>query len=81
MYWNLQKRCTKIIVNTKGYDMQLESKNLSIAVRFIGKTTKALNLKYIIEFDDVVKTFEVKPIDVNSLLEREWELSQLSKPI
>lgn len=78
MYWNLQKRCMKIVVNTKGYDMQLESKNLSIAVRFIGKTIKALNLKYIIEFD-VVNTFEVKPIDVT--IQTYIKIPNLEQPI
>ena len=35
----------KIIVNTKEYDMELESKNLSIAIGFIGKITNALKSK------------------------------------
>ena len=41
-------------VNTNGYDMELGSKNLSIAIGFIGKTTNALSLKCMMEFDDIV---------------------------
>ena len=52
---NSQKKI-KIIVNTKGYDMELGSKNLSIAIGFIGKTTNAL------EFNDIVKTFGSKAV-------------------
>ena len=69
----------KITVNTKGYDMELGSKNLSISIRFIGKTTNALSLKCMMEFDDIVKTFgskavnmiEVKPVNIDYLLGRE----------
>ena len=44
----------KITVNIKGYDMELGSKNLSITIGFIGKTTNALSLKCMMEFDDRV---------------------------
>ena len=72
----------KIIVNTKGYDMELGSKNLSIATGFIGKTINALSLKCKMEFDDIVKTFkskainmiEAKPIKIDYLLGWEWKL-------
>ena len=78
----------KITINTKGYDMELGSKNLSVAIGFIGKTTNALNLKCMMEFDDIVKTFgskivnmiEAKPLEINYLLGREWELPQINKP-
>ena len=52
----------KITVNTKGYDMEVGSKNLSIAIGFIGKTTNALSLKCMMEFDDIVKTFGSKTV-------------------
>ena len=79
----------KITVNTKGYDIELGSKNLSIIIGFIGKTTNALSLKCIMEFDDIVKTFgsktvnmvEAKPVKVDYLLGWEWELLQINKPI
>ena len=79
----------KITVNTKGYDIELGSKNLSIIIGFIGKTTNALSLKCIMEFDDIVKTFgsktvnmvEAKPIKVDYLLGWEWELLQINKPV
>ena len=69
----------KIIVNTKGYDMELGSKNLSIAIGFIGKITNALSLKCMMEFDDIVKTFgskaenmiEAKPVNTDYLLGQE----------
>ena len=69
----------KITINTKGYDMELGSKNLSIIIGFIGKTTNALSLKCIMEFDDVVKTIrsrtlnmiEAKPVKEDYLLGRE----------
>ena len=69
----------KITINTKGYDMELGSKNLSVAIGFIGKTTNALSLKCMMEFDDIVKTFgsktvniiEAKPLEINYLLGRE----------
>ena len=72
----------KIIINTKGYDMELGSKNLNIAIRFIRKTTNALSLKCLMEFDNIVKTFrskvvnmvEAKPVKVDYLLGQEWEL-------
>ena len=32
----------KITINTKGYDMELGSKNLSVAIEFIEKTTNAV---------------------------------------
>ena len=53
----------KITINTKGYDMELGSKNLSITIGFIGKTTNALSLKWMMEFDDIVKTFGSKAIN------------------
>ena len=70
------------------YDMEPGSKNLSIAIGFIGKTTNALSLKCMMEFDDIVKTFgsktvnmiEAKPLEINYLLGREWELPQINKP-
>ena len=40
--------------------MELGSKNLRIAIRFIEKTTNALSLKCMMEFDDIVKTFGSK---------------------
>ena len=69
----------KIIVNTKGYDMELGSKNLSITIGFTRKTTNALSLKCMMEFDDRVKTFgnksvnmiEAKPVMIDYLLG--WE--------
>ena len=76
----------KITINTK--DMEFGSKNLSVAIGFIGKTTNALSLKCMMEFDDIVKTFsskavnmiEAKPLEINFLLRREWELPQINKP-
>ena len=46
--------------------MELGSKNLSVAIGFIRKTTNALSLKCMMEFDDIVKTFgkAVNMIDV-----------------
>ena len=78
----------KITINTKGYDMEPGSKNLSITIGFIGKTTNALSLKCMMEFDNIVKTFgsktvnmiEAKPLEINYLLGREWELPQINKP-
>ena len=69
----------KITINTKGYDMELGSNNLSIIIGFIGKTTNALSLKCMMEFDDVVKTIrsrtlnmiEAKPVKEDYLLGRE----------
>ena len=69
--------------------MELGSKNLSIAIGFIGKTTNALSLKCMMEFDDMVKTFgskainmiEAKPLNMDYLLGREWELPQINKPV
>ena len=66
----------KLTVNTKGYDMELGSKNLSITIGFIGKTTHVLSLKCMMKFDDIVKTFgtkvvnmiEAKPINIDYLL-------------
>ena len=68
----------KIIINTKGYEMKLGSKNLSISIGFIGKTTNALSLKCMMEFDDVVKTLysravnmiEAKLVEINYLFGR-----------
>ena len=68
--------------------MELGSKNLSVAIGFIGKTTNALSLKCMMEFDNIVKTFgsktvnmiEAKPLEINYLLGREWELPQINKP-
>ena len=37
----------KITKNIKGYDMKLESKNLSITIWFVGKTINTLSLKCI----------------------------------
>ena len=54
----------KIIVNTKGYDMELGSKNLNIAIGFIGKTTNALSSKCMMEFDDIVKAFGSKAVNM-----------------
>ena len=53
--------------------MELGSKNLSIDIGFIGKTTNALSLKCMMEFDDIVKTFgceavnmiEAKPVTID----------------
>ena len=69
--------------------MELRSKNLSIAIEFIIKTSNALSLKCIMEFDDIVKTFrsktinmiEVEPVKTNYLLGRDWELPQINKPV
>ena len=69
--------------------MEVGSKNLSIAIGFIGKTTNALSLKCMMEFDDIVKTFgsktvnmiEAKPVNIDYLLGREWELPQINKPV
>ena len=69
--------------------MEVGSKNLSIAIGFIGKTTNALSLKCMMEFDDIVKNFgsktvnmiEAKPVNIDYLLGREWELPQINKPI
>ena len=69
--------------------MKLESKNLSITIGFIGKTTNTLSLKCIMEFDDVVRIFgskavdmiKAKPIKVDYLLGREWELPKINKLI
>ena len=69
--------------------MELGSKNLSIAIGFIWKTTNALSLKCMMEFDDIIKTFgsktvnmiEAKPINIDYLLGWEWELSQINKPV
>ena len=54
----------KITINTKGYDMEVGSKNLSVVIGFIGKTTNALSLKCMMKFDDIVKTFGNKTINV-----------------
>ena len=67
--------------------MEFGSKNLNVAVEFIGKITNTLSLKCMIEFDDIVKTFdskainmiEAKPLEINYLLGREWELPQINK--
>ena len=69
--------------------MKLGSKNLSIVIGFIGKTTNALSLKCMMEFDDIVKTFgsktvnmiEAKPVNIDYLLGREWEWPQINKPV
>ena len=67
--------------------MEPGSKNLSVAIGFNGKTTNALSLKCMMEFDDIVKTFgsktlsmiESKPLEINYLLGREWELPEINK--
>ena len=67
--------------------MELGSKNLSVTIGFIGKTTNALSLKCIMEFDDIIKNFgsktvnmiKAKPLEINYLLGREWELPQINK--
>ena len=77
----------KITINTKGYDMELGSKHLIIAIGFIGKTTNALSLTCMMEFDDIVKTFvsktvnmiEAKPVNIDYLFGWEWELPQINK--
>ena len=79
----------KITINTKGYDMELGSKNLSITIGFIGETTNDLSLMCMMKFDDILKTFgskvvnmiEAKPINIDYFLGREWELPQMNKPI
>ena len=66
--------------------MKIGSKNLSIDIGFIGKTKNALNLKCMMEFDDIIKTFgskavnmiEAKPLEINYLLGREWALPQIN---
>ena len=60
----------KITINTKGYDMELGSKNLSVAIGFIGKTTNALSLKCMMEFDDIVN--KKKNPSHKSLLKIPW---------
>ena len=68
--------------------MELGSKNHSIHIGFIGKTANSLSLKCMMEFDDIVKTFgsrvvnmiEAKPVEINYLLGREWELPHKNKP-
>ena len=35
----------KITINTKGYDIEPDCKNLSITIGFIGKTTNAFKFK------------------------------------
>ena len=67
--------------------MKSGSKNLSIAIGFIGKTNNALSLKCMMEFDDIVKTIgnktvnmiEAKLVNIDYLLWREWELPQINK--
>ena len=44
--------------------MELGSKNISIAIRFIGKTINALSLKCMMEFDHIVKTFGSKVVNM-----------------
>ena len=44
--------------------MELGSKNLSITIRFIRKITNALSLKCMMEFDDIVKTFGSKAVNM-----------------
>ena len=44
--------------------MELGSKNLSITIGFIGKTTNALSLKCMMEFDNIVKTFGSKAVNM-----------------
>ena len=44
--------------------MELGSKNLSIAIGFIGKTTYVLSLKCMMEFDHIVKTFGSKVVNM-----------------
>ena len=59
--------------------MELRSKNLSIVIGSIRKTSNALSLKCMMEFDDIVKSFgsktvnmiEAEPVKINYLLGRE----------
>ena len=44
--------------------MELGSKNLSIAIGFIEKTTNALSLKCMMQFDDIAKTFRSKVVNM-----------------
>ena len=44
--------------------MELGSKNLNIAIGFIGKTTNALSSKCMMEFDDIVKAFGSKAVNM-----------------
>ena len=44
--------------------MELGSKNPSIVIEFIGKTTNALSLKCTMEFDDIIKTFGSKVVNM-----------------
>ena len=44
--------------------MELGSKNLSITIGFIGKTINALSLRSMMEFDDIVKTFGSKTVNM-----------------
>ena len=69
--------------------MELGSKNLNVAIGFIRKTTNTLSLKCMMEFDDIVKTFgskainmiQAKPVKIDYLLGQEWELPQINKPV
>ena len=69
--------------------MELGRKNLNIAISFIGKTTNALSLKCMMQFDDIAKTFrskvvnmmETELVNIDYLLRREWELPQINKPV
>ena len=69
--------------------MELRSKNLSIVIGSIRKTSNALSLKCMMEFDDIVKSFgsktvnmiEAEPVKINYLLGREWELPQINNPV
>ena len=44
--------------------MELGSKNLNIVTSFIGKTTNALSLKCMMQFDDIAKTFRNKVVNM-----------------
>ena len=69
--------------------MELGSKNLNIVISFIGKTTNALSLKCMMQFDDIAKTFRskvvnmigTKLVNIDYLLGREWELPQINNPV
>ena len=69
--------------------MELRSKNLSIVIGSIRKTSNALSLKCMMEFDDIVKSFgsktvnmiEAKHVKIDYLLGREWELPQINNPV
>ena len=59
--------------------MEPGTKNLSVAIGYIRKIINVLSLKCMMKFDDIVKTFssktinmiEAKPLEINYLLGRE----------